>query len=159
MDWNRLSDEATRYLQDYIRIDTVNPPGNEVAGARFLEKVFEKDSIPCEIFEPAPGRGSILATLKGSGEKKPILLLSQGNIALEKVLKKTKNGFIVPYSDIEQIILSLRQFLQTFLDRGKIDVEIDDEEVRSYSSIEMVRKLSEILDGLVKFGKGKTSIT
>ena len=41
MDWNQLSNEATRYLQDYIRIDTVNPPGNEVTGARFLKKVFE----------------------------------------------------------------------------------------------------------------------
>jgi acetylornithine deacetylase/succinyl-diaminopimelate desuccinylase-like protein len=76
MDWNQLSSEATRYLQDYIRIDTVNPPGNEVTGARFLEKVFEKESIPCEIFEPSPGRGSILATLKGSSEKRPLLLLS-----------------------------------------------------------------------------------
>jgi len=76
MDWNQLSNEATRYLQDYIRIDTVNPPGDEVKGARFFGKIFDKESIPCEIFEPAPGRGSILATLKGSGEKKPILLLS-----------------------------------------------------------------------------------
>ena len=76
MDWNQLSNEATRYLQEYIRIDTVNPPGNEVKGARFFGKIFDKESIPCEIFEPAPGRGSILATLKGSGEKKPILLLS-----------------------------------------------------------------------------------
>ena len=76
MDWNELANEATRYLQDVIRINTVNPPGNEVAAARYLEKVFEKESIPCEIFEPAPGRGSIVATLKGSGEKRPLLLLS-----------------------------------------------------------------------------------
>ena len=76
MDWNQLSNEATRYLQDYIRIDTVNPPGNELKGSRFLEKIFETESIPCEIFEPAPGRGSILATLKGNGEKRPLLLLS-----------------------------------------------------------------------------------
>ncbi len=76
MDWDRLLNEATRYLQEYIRIQTVNPPGNEIEGATFLQRIFERDSIPCEIFEPSPGRGSILATLKGRGEKKPLLLLS-----------------------------------------------------------------------------------
>jgi acetylornithine deacetylase/succinyl-diaminopimelate desuccinylase-like protein len=76
MDWNILLKEATQYLQDYIRIETVNPPGNEIEGARFLKKVFERESIPCEIFEPAPGKGSLMATLKGNGQKRPILLLS-----------------------------------------------------------------------------------
>ena len=76
MDWDQLSEEATRYLQEYIRIQTVNPPGNEREGAKFLKKIFEKESIPCQIFEPSPGRGSILATLTGSGKKKSVLLLS-----------------------------------------------------------------------------------
>jgi acetylornithine deacetylase/succinyl-diaminopimelate desuccinylase-like protein len=76
MDWDQCLDEATRYLQEYIRIPTVNPPGNEIEGAKFLGKIFEKESIPYRVFEPSPGRGSILATLKGKGKKKPILLLS-----------------------------------------------------------------------------------
>jgi acetylornithine deacetylase/succinyl-diaminopimelate desuccinylase-like protein len=76
MDWDKLSEEATHYLQKYVRIQTVNPPGNELEGAKFFEKIFERESIPYQIFEPSPGRGSILATLKGNGRKKPILLLS-----------------------------------------------------------------------------------
>jgi len=76
MDWDALLKEATQYLQDYIRIETVNPPGNETEGARFLKKILDRESIPCEIFEPAPGKGSLLATLKGNGRKRPILLLS-----------------------------------------------------------------------------------
>jgi acetylornithine deacetylase/succinyl-diaminopimelate desuccinylase-like protein len=76
MNWDHLLEEAIQYLQEYIRIDTVNPPGNELEGARFFKKVFDKDSIPCQIFEPAPGRGNLLATLKGNGKKRPILLLS-----------------------------------------------------------------------------------
>jgi acetylornithine deacetylase/succinyl-diaminopimelate desuccinylase-like protein len=76
MDWDQLLQEATRYLQEYIRIQTVNPPGNEIGGANFFEKIFEKESIPYKTFEPSPGRGSILATLKGNGKKKSILLLS-----------------------------------------------------------------------------------
>jgi acetylornithine deacetylase/succinyl-diaminopimelate desuccinylase-like protein len=71
-----LLKEAARYLQEYIRIKTVNPPGNEIEGARFFQKIFEAASIPCQIFEPSPGRGNLLATLKGDGTKKPVLLLN-----------------------------------------------------------------------------------
>jgi acetylornithine deacetylase/succinyl-diaminopimelate desuccinylase-like protein len=76
MNWDELSDEAIEYLQEYIRINTVNPPGNEIEGARFFKKMFDRESVPCQIFEPSPDRGSILATLKGNGKKKPILLVS-----------------------------------------------------------------------------------
>jgi len=76
MDWDQLLEEATHYLQEYIRINTINPPGNEVEGTRFFKKIFDSESIPCQLFEPSPGRGNILATLKGSGAKRPILLLS-----------------------------------------------------------------------------------
>lgn len=76
MDWNQLLKEATQYLQEYLRIDTVNPPGNEIGGTEFFKKVFGGESIPCHVFEPSPGRGSLLATLKGNGKKKPILLLN-----------------------------------------------------------------------------------
>jgi acetylornithine deacetylase/succinyl-diaminopimelate desuccinylase-like protein len=76
MDWDKLLHEATRHLQEYIRIQTVNPPGNEIQGARFFKRIFDAERIPCQVFEPSPGRGSILASLKGNGKKKPILLLN-----------------------------------------------------------------------------------
>lgn len=76
MDWDQLLKEAIQYLQEYLRINTVNPPGNEMEGAKFFRTIFDREAIPTQIFEPSPGRGNILATLKGSGAKKPILLLS-----------------------------------------------------------------------------------
>ena len=76
MNWNQLLDEATHHLQTYLQIHTVNPPGNEVKGAKFFKKIFDVESIPCQAFEPSPGRGSLLATLKGNGKKRPVLLLS-----------------------------------------------------------------------------------
>lgn len=76
MNWDKLSDEAIHRLQEYLRIQTVNPPGNEIEGARFFKRIFDAERIPCEGFEPSPGRGSLLATLKGNGKKKPLLLLS-----------------------------------------------------------------------------------
>jgi len=80
MDWDHLLDEATHHLQEYLRIDTVNPPGNEIEGVKFFKKVFDAETIPCQIFEPSPGRGNLLATLKGNGKKKPVLLLSHMDV-------------------------------------------------------------------------------
>jgi acetylornithine deacetylase/succinyl-diaminopimelate desuccinylase-like protein len=76
MNWDKLLDEATHHLQEYIRIQTVNPPGNEIEGTKFFKNIFNAENIPCEVFEPSPGRGSLLATLKGKGKKKPLLLLN-----------------------------------------------------------------------------------
>lgn len=80
MNGDRLLDDAIKYLQDYLRINTVNPPGNEIEGARFFKKIFDAESIPCQLFEPAPGRGNLLATLKGRGEKRSLLLLNHMDV-------------------------------------------------------------------------------
>ncbi|MGB1655968.1 MAG: hypothetical protein ACPHO4_01375, partial [Longimicrobiales bacterium] len=36
LDLEALQDEAVTWLQEYIRINTINPPGNETAGAEFF---------------------------------------------------------------------------------------------------------------------------
>jgi acetylornithine deacetylase/succinyl-diaminopimelate desuccinylase-like protein len=69
-----LPDEAVTWLQQYIRVDTVNPPGNEIAGARFLAQILQKEGIPYEIAESAPGRGNIWARLEG-GDGPALILL------------------------------------------------------------------------------------
>src|SRR5881409_1026083 len=52
-------------LQRYVRIDTSNPPGREIEGARFLAGLLEKNGIKAEIIEPVPGRANLYARLKG----------------------------------------------------------------------------------------------
>ncbi len=60
-------------LAELIKINSVNPPGNETAVAAYLKKLFEEHGVRSEIIEPAPGRGSLLATL-GEGEKRLLYL-------------------------------------------------------------------------------------
>lgn len=74
-DFNALAAEATTWLQEYLRIRTINPPGNETAGARFLQQVLAREGIPSEIVEESPGRGNLVARLPGSGAKRPLVLL------------------------------------------------------------------------------------
>ncbi len=75
-DFDALGFEAAERLGEYIRIRTVNPPGNETAGAKWLQQVLAREGIGAEIFESSPGRGNLYARLPGDGSKRPIVLLS-----------------------------------------------------------------------------------
>jgi acetylornithine deacetylase/succinyl-diaminopimelate desuccinylase-like protein len=62
-------------LQEYVRIDTTNPPGNELKAARFLEKVFKAHDVPVEVMDLGAGRANLLARLKGDGTGPGVVLL------------------------------------------------------------------------------------
>lgn len=77
VDWPAAGDEAVDVLSRYLRVDTVNPPGNETRGALFLADELAKDGIDATISEFAPGRGSLVARLRAeSPSDKPLCLLS-----------------------------------------------------------------------------------
>ena len=69
-----LEDEAAGWLQNYIQIDTINPPGNEYRAVDFLAEIFEAEGIEYQTAESAPGRGNIWARLEGGNEPGLILL-------------------------------------------------------------------------------------
>ena len=69
-----LQDEAVAWFQSYIRVDTINPPGNETAGVQFFKKIFDAEGISYDTAEPAPGRGNIWARLEG-GDQPALMLL------------------------------------------------------------------------------------
>jgi acetylornithine deacetylase/succinyl-diaminopimelate desuccinylase-like protein len=65
-DWTKVGDEATRLLQDYVRIDTSNPPGDTRKAADFLATIFEREGIPVTRYESAPGKAILYARLKAT---------------------------------------------------------------------------------------------
>src|SRR6266576_1586151 len=81
-DWNALGDEATALLSQYVRINTTNPPGNEIAAARWLAEVLRRDGIEAQIFEPAPGKANLYARLAGDGGARPLILLNHMDVVL-----------------------------------------------------------------------------
>ena len=62
-------------LQNYIRIDTTNPPGNETAGARYLASILAQHGVRSEVIESAPGRGNLYARIRGRTPGGALLLL------------------------------------------------------------------------------------
>ena len=45
---------AVRWMQEYLRIDTTNPPGHELAAAEWFKKIFDAEGIENRLFEYAP---------------------------------------------------------------------------------------------------------
>jgi acetylornithine deacetylase/succinyl-diaminopimelate desuccinylase-like protein len=71
-------DEVTRLLQQYVAIDTSNPPGDTTKAAVFLEAILDKEGIPVTRYESAPGKVILYARLKATVSPpvgKAILLL------------------------------------------------------------------------------------
>lgn len=74
IDWQAVGDEAIGYFKDLLRIDTTNPPGNERPAADYIARILDREGIDYQILESEPGRASLVARLKGSGARGPLLL-------------------------------------------------------------------------------------
>ncbi len=62
-------------LQQYIRFDTSNPPGNELPAAQWLAAILRSNVVQAEIIESAPRRASVYARIKGKQNGTGLLLL------------------------------------------------------------------------------------
>ncbi len=78
--WARAHDDLVEFLRDLIRIPSINPPdppGPELVAAEFIASALQEAGLAPEVVEPAPGRGSVVARLRGDGTGgEPLLLLS-----------------------------------------------------------------------------------
>jgi acetylornithine deacetylase/succinyl-diaminopimelate desuccinylase-like protein len=71
-----LREEATELLSGLLRLDTVNPPGNETQAAELLQRYLETAGVECELIAKAPHRANLIARLPGRGQGPTLLLLS-----------------------------------------------------------------------------------
>jgi acetylornithine deacetylase/succinyl-diaminopimelate desuccinylase-like protein len=76
-----LRDETVELLQELIRLDTVNPPGNETRAAELLRTYLEDNGVRCELFAKVPERASLVARIQGGGGPR-LLLLSHTDTVL-----------------------------------------------------------------------------
>jgi acetylornithine deacetylase/succinyl-diaminopimelate desuccinylase-like protein len=78
LDYDKLQAETAQRLSEYLRINSSNPPGNELATARWLKQVLEREGIEGQILDTAElgqGRANFYARLKGSRSGKAIALV------------------------------------------------------------------------------------
>lgn len=78
----QYSDLAVNWMQEYLRIDTTNPPGNEMKAVAFYKKILDQEGIENRVFEYTPGRGDLWARIAHttSEGKRPIILLNHMDV-------------------------------------------------------------------------------
>lgn len=82
-DFSRLNSEAAGWLAELVKINTTNPPGNELEAAKYLAGICEREGIPAEVIESAPGRGIVIARLRAGTLNDPsraLLLLGHTDV-------------------------------------------------------------------------------
>src|SRR4030065_2784878 len=90
VDFKQMTKEATAILSNLIKINTVNPPGNELEVIKYVANILDQEKIHYEILESAPGRGNLIARLKGNGSKPPLMLMAHVDVVgVEKDKWKT----------------------------------------------------------------------
>ena len=145
IDWDAVEKEASLRLQEYIRVDTTNPPGTELQGAEYLARILEEEGIESTILLSAENRGNLIAKLPGKGIEKPLCLLSHIDTVTYEAEKWThhplsghldEEGYIwgrgaldmksMGIMELMSLILLKRQ--QVALDRDIILIAVSDEE-------------------------------
>lgn len=144
IDWKAAGDEAVDLIAKYLRIDTTNPPGNEDRAARFFASLLDKEKIEYKIFETAPGRSALYARLRGSGQKRPLILLNHTDVVpadkefwtADPFSGALRDGYVYGRGAIDMKGLGVAQFMVVLLlkragvplDRDVIFLATPDEE-------------------------------
>ena len=78
----QYSDLTVEWMQQYLRIDTTNPPGNEMRAAEFFQKILDQEGIENRVFEYESGRADLWAVLPASTghPKRPLILLNHMDV-------------------------------------------------------------------------------
>src|SRR5436190_9375959 len=79
-DWKKLDDEVLKHYQTIVRFDTSDPPGNEKPLSDYLVSVLKAEGIPVQTFALEAHRPNVVARLKGSGKKKPLLIMGHQDV-------------------------------------------------------------------------------
>lgn len=74
-DWKSVEEETMRHFQALIRLDTSDPGSTEEKAAKYLVDILTKEGIEVKLFEVMKGRPNVVARLRGSGKKRPILIM------------------------------------------------------------------------------------
>ncbi|MGZ4314989.1 MAG: M20/M25/M40 family metallo-hydrolase [Gaiellaceae bacterium] len=88
-----LRDEVTELLQELIRVNTTNPPGNETAAAELLREYLEESGAQVELYARVPERANLVARIPGRGDGPTLLFLSHTDVVLADAAEWSADPF------------------------------------------------------------------
>jgi acetylornithine deacetylase/succinyl-diaminopimelate desuccinylase-like protein len=165
IDWAALREEAVGILSEYLRIDTTNPPGNELEAARFLKRILDREGIPAEILDTAelgPGRANLYARLPGTGRKKAIALVHHMDVVpadrrywtVDPFAGEVRDGFVYGrgaqdmkgYGVVQLMAMVAIERSGLKLDRDLVFIANADEEAGSTGAITFAERHADLLE-------------
>lgn len=176
MNWESVRDEVTQHLQNLIRFETVNPPGNESLVASYLKEVVEREGLDGQVLEGTPGRGNFVTRIKGSGNGRPLLLMAHSDVVSVEADKWQHAPFSAEIADgmiwgrgavdtknlvaSELMVMLLVKRLGLTLDRDLIMCTFADEEAGGrHGATWMWENHRELIDAEVAINEGGGSAT
>lgn len=134
INWEEVQQEALGLFIQYLKLETTNPPGNELRAARFFAEICQREGIEHQVFEPFPGRGTIWARVRGNGSERPIILLNHTDVvpqtrefwSVDAFSGTIKDGFIYGRGAMDMKSLGIAQFMTLLtIKRAKIQLKRD----------------------------------
>jgi acetylornithine deacetylase/succinyl-diaminopimelate desuccinylase-like protein len=89
-----LQDRTTTLLQELIRFDTVNPPGNEEAVQQYLKGLLEEAGFDCELLAAVEKRPNLVARLRAGSDGPALAFLGH----VDTVLANPGDWSVDPWS-------------------------------------------------------------
>jgi len=91
-----IEKEIVPLLSNLIKIDTTNPPGNELKAAEYIYDILNKEGIDVEILKSSDTRGNVIARIKGKSPGKKIALMGH----LDVVPADPKDWSVDPFGGV-----------------------------------------------------------
>src|SRR5438045_6587160 len=168
INWESLASESQTVLADYLRINTTNPPGNEILAARFLKAILDREGIEAQILdttELGPNRANLYARLRGNGTRKAIALVHHMDVvpvnpaswSVDAFSGIVKDGYIWGRGAIDMKGNGIAQLMAmialkrsaALLTRDIVFIGNSDEELGSTGAIVFVQRHPDLLRDVV----------
>ncbi|MEO8911203.1 MAG: M20/M25/M40 family metallo-hydrolase [Gemmatimonadaceae bacterium] len=164
VDWDATARESQRILQDYLRVNTTNPPGNELLAARFLKQILDREGIEAQILDTAElgtNRANLYARLRGNGTKRAIALVHHMDVvpatpsswSVDPFSGAVKDGYIWGRGSIDMKGIGVAQLMAMIalkrsgapLTRDIVFIGNADEELTSTGGLVFVKNHPDLL--------------
>ena len=137
IDWKAIETETLQHFQALVRVDTSNPPGNETRAVEYLKQVLDKEGVPYQVFASDVSRANLVVRIKGTGRRKPILVMGHTDVVTIDPKKWIEHG---PFSadiaggyvygrgtidDKDNLVASLMLVLMLKRSNASLDRDVD----------------------------------
>ena len=165
VDWDALQRETVQILVDYLKVNTTNPPGNELEGALYLKRILEREGFEVQLLDTADfhdRHGANLYTrLRGNGTKKAIALVNHIDVvpadtrywSVDPFSGTIKDGYLYGRGALDMKGEGIMQLMALIalkrsgvpLTRDIVFIGNPDEELGSMGAITFVQKHADLL--------------